>query len=87
MVKLEGPHPDRQLLMRLQSSEALVGLDHAGRGPSQGHAGILPAFDVARDAANGAHHVLGDLGRGERSMQLRCHLQRKRRSEAHLIGA
>lgn len=61
--------------MRLQSSEALVGLDHAGRGPSQGHAGILPAFDVARDAANGAHHVLGDLGRGERSMQLRCHLQ------------
>lgn len=50
-VKLEGPHPDRQLLMRLQSSEALVGLDHAGRGPSQGHAGVLPAFDVARDAA------------------------------------
>lgn len=25
VVKLEGPHPDRQLLMRLQSSEALVG--------------------------------------------------------------
>lgn len=75
VVKLEGSHPDRQLLMRLQSSEALVGLDHAGRGRSQGHAGILPAFDVARDAANGAHHVLGDLGRGERSSQLRWHLQ------------
>lgn len=51
VVKLEGPHPDRQLLMRVQSSEALVGLDHAGRGPSQGRAGIPPAFDVARDAA------------------------------------
>lgn len=75
VVKLEGPHPDRQLLMRRQSSEALVGLGHAGRGPSQGHAGILPAFDVARDAANGAHHVLGDLGRSERSTQLRWHLQ------------
>lgn len=37
VVKLEGPHPDRQLLVRRQSSEALVGLDHAGRGPSQGH--------------------------------------------------
>lgn len=61
--------------MRLQLSEALVALDHAGRGPSQGHAGIPPAFDVARDAANGAHHVLGDLGRGERSTQLRWHLQ------------
>lgn len=46
--------------MRLQSPEALVGLDHAGRDPAQGHPSIPPAFDVA-DAANGAHHVLGDV--------------------------
>jgi hypothetical protein len=62
VVSLEGRTQDRQLLMRLQSSETLVGLDHAGRDPSQGHTGIPPAFDVARDAANGAHHVLGDVG-------------------------
>ena len=37
MVSLKGRTQNRQLLMRLQSSEALVGLDHAGRDPSQGH--------------------------------------------------
>jgi hypothetical protein len=56
-------------------AEALVGLDHAGSDPSQGHAGIPPAFDVARDAANGAHHVLGDVGTGERSTKLLRQLQ------------
>src|SRR5438045_9451542 len=61
--------------MRLQSSEALVGLDHAGSDPSQGHTSIPPAFDVARDAANGAHHVLGDVGTGERSTKLLRQLQ------------
>lgn len=48
--------------MRLQSSEALVGLDHAGRDPSQGHTGIPLAFDVAGDAANCTYHVLRDVG-------------------------
>ena len=75
VVSLKGRTQNRQLLMRLQSSEALVGLDHAGRDPSQGHAGIPPAFDVAGDAANGAHHVLGDVGTGERSTQLLRQLQ------------
>ena len=75
VVSLKGRTQNRQLLMRLQSSEALVGLDHAGRDPSQGHAGIAPAFDVARDAANGAHHVLGDVGTGERSTKLLRQLQ------------
>jgi hypothetical protein len=51
VVSLKGRTQNRQLLMRLQSSEAFVGLDHAGRDPSQGHTGIPPAFDVARDAA------------------------------------
>src|SRR3982074_1471440 len=75
VVSLQGRTQNRQLLMRLQSSEALVGLDHAGRDPSQGHTGIPPAFDVARDAANGAHHVLGDVGTGERSTKLLRQLQ------------
>ena len=75
VVSLKGRTQNRQSLMRLQSSEALVGLDHAGRDPSQSHAGIPPAFDVARDAANGAHHVLGDVGTGERSTQLLRQLQ------------
>src|ERR1700682_3270408 len=75
VVSLKGRTQNRQLLMRLQSSEALVGLDHAGRDPSQGHTGIPPAFDVARDAANGAHHVLGDVGTGERSTKLLRQLQ------------
>src|SRR5436190_910898 len=43
VVSLKGRTQNRQLLMRLQSSEALVGLDHAGRDPSQGHAGIPPS--------------------------------------------
>src|ERR1700746_346185 len=72
---LKGRTQNRQLLVPLQSSEALVGLDHAGRDPSQGHTGISPAFDVARDAANGAHHVLGDVGTGERSTKLLRQLQ------------
>lgn len=72
---LKGRTQNRQLLMRLQSSEALVGRDHGGRDPSQGHTGIPPAFDVARDAANGAHHVLGDVGTGERATKLLRQLQ------------
>jgi len=75
VVSLKGCTQNRQLLMRLQSSEALVGLDHASRDPSQGHPDIPPAFDVARDAANGAHHVLRDVGTGERSTQLLRQLQ------------
>lgn len=75
LVSLEGRTQNRQLLMRLQSSEALVGLDHAGRDPSQGHTGIPPAFDVARDAANGAHHVLGDVATGGGSTKLLRQLQ------------
>src|SRR6185295_2491135 len=72
VVSLKGRTQNRQLLMRLQSSEAFVGFDHAGRDPSQGHTGIPPAFDVARDAANGAHH---DVGTGERSTKLLRQLQ------------
>src|SRR6476620_2388610 len=80
VVSLKGRTQNRQLLMRLQSSEALVRLDHAGRDPSQGHTSISPAFDVARDAANGTHHVLGDVGTGERSTKLLRQLKPGRQS-------
>lgn len=36
VVSLKGHTQRRQLLMRLQSPEALIGLDHAGRDPAQG---------------------------------------------------
>ena len=73
------PFERRVLTVALASSE-LAGVAEtwrarAGRDPSQGHAGIPPAFDVARDAANGAHHVLGDIGTGERSAKLLQQLQ------------
>ena len=75
VVSLKSRTQNRQLLVRLQSPEALVGLDHARRDPSQGHTSISLAFDVARDAANGAHHVLRDVGTGERSTKLLRQLQ------------
>ena len=48
---------------------------NAGRDPAQGHAGIAPALDVAGNAANGAHHVLGYVGIGERPTKLLGQLQ------------
>src|SRR6266436_3346556 len=75
VVSLKGRTQNPQLLMRLESSEAPVALDHAGRRPAQGHTGIPPEFAVARDAAKGAHHVLGDVGTGERSTKLLRQLQ------------
>jgi hypothetical protein len=66
VVSLKGRTQNRRFLMRLQSSETLVGLDHAGRDPSQGHTGIPPAFDVARDPANGALKWTPVLGREAR---------------------
>lgn len=44
--------------------------------PAATHRKAIPAaFDVAGDAANGAHHVLGDVGTGERSTKLLRQLQ------------
>jgi hypothetical protein len=46
VVSVKGRAQNRQLLMRPQSSEALVGLGPAGRDPSQGHTGIPPALKL-----------------------------------------
>jgi len=71
VVCLNGRTKNRQLLMRPSIFGSPCWPHHAGRNPSQDHTGTSPAFDVARDAANSAHYVLGDVGTGERRARLR----------------
>ena len=52
------------MLVCLQPAEALGGFHHASGRPTQSHPGIAPPFDVAADAANGAVHILDDVGAG-----------------------
>ena len=52
--------------MRLQSSEAFGGFLHSGGGPAQRHRGRSPSLHVAADATHRAHHILHDVGAGER---------------------
>ena len=70
VMDLQGGGEDRQLLAGLQSPEALGRFHHAGGRPTQSHPGIAPSFNVAADAANGAVHILNDVGAGERPAQL-----------------
>src|SRR3954462_9951232 len=65
VMGLQGGGESRKLLTGLQSSEALGGFDHARGGPSERHAGITPAFNVAANARDGAIHVLDNVGAGE----------------------
>ena len=60
----------RQLLVGLEATEALGGFQHRGAGPAQCHRGIAPAFHVAADPPQRAHHVLDDVGAGQRAAQL-----------------
>ena len=64
---LQGGAECGKLLAGFQSPEALGGLHHAGGGPSERHAGVAPAFDVAADPPDGAVHVLDDVGAGKRA--------------------
>src|SRR5450755_5163748 len=59
-----------ELLVGLEPAEALGGFHHTGCDPSERHTGVLPTLHIAGDAADGAHHVLGDVGAGERAAQL-----------------
>jgi hypothetical protein len=45
------------------------GLLHRRCWPAQRHRRIAPTFDIAADAPNGAHHVLYDVGGGQRAAQ------------------
>src|SRR5437763_17092103 len=67
VMGLQGGDESWKLLAGLQSPEALGGFDHARGGPSERHAVVTPAFDVAADAPDGAVHVLDDVGAGERA--------------------
>jgi hypothetical protein len=60
----------RKLLVGLEPTEALGGLQHGGTGPAQRHGSVLPAFHIAADSADGAHHVPDDVGAGQRAAQL-----------------
>ena len=69
LVSSKGGPQGRQLLAGLQPPEALGRLHHGSTGPAQRHGGIVPAFDVAADPADGAVHVLDDVGAGQRAAQ------------------
>ena len=69
LMRQQGGPQERQLLVGLEPPESLGGFHHAGGRPTQGHLGILPSFDVAADAADGAVHVLDDVGAGKRTAQ------------------
>src|SRR5579862_1336672 len=60
-----------QVFVRLQPTEALGRLQHAGSGPAQRHRSMAPSFDVATDAAHSPHHVFDAIGAGERAPQWR----------------
>src|SRR3972149_7195848 len=60
-----------QLLVRLETSEALGRFQHTGSGPTQRHGGIAPSLHVATNTAHGAHHVFDRVGTGERAPELR----------------
>ena len=58
------------MLARLEASEALDCLHHAGCRPTQRHGSVSPSFHVVADAAHGPHHVLNAVGARERATEL-----------------
>src|SRR3954451_22888951 len=50
-------------------AELTLGFEHPGGGPAQAHVAVLPALDVARDAANGLDHRLAGVRRGNRALE------------------
>jgi hypothetical protein len=64
-----GPQ-NRELLVGLQTAEALLSLQHGGSSPSQGHPCIAPTFDVAADLPQHGHQAFDRVGTTERSAQL-----------------
>ena len=54
---LESVSEDGKLTIGLEATEGFLGLQQAGGGPSEGHLGVPPAFDVAGDLAHRAERV------------------------------
>jgi hypothetical protein len=61
---------DGELLVGLQSTEALGRLHHSSSRPAQRHRGISPALHVATDPPHGPHHILDRVGAGKRTPEL-----------------
>ena len=56
--------------MSLQSSEAFGGFLHGSSGPAQGHGRRTPALHVPADTPYRGHHILDNVGTGERAPKL-----------------
>ena len=69
LVSSKGGPQGWQMFAGFQPAEAFGRLPHGSAGPAQRHGGIVPAFDVAADAADRAVHVLDDVGAGQRAAQ------------------
>ena len=68
-VSSKGGPQGWQMFAGFQPPEAFGRFPHGSAGPAQRHGGIIPAFDVAADAADRAVHVLDDVGAGQRAAQ------------------
>ena len=65
-----GPQ-GRKSLVGFQPPEALLGFVHGRSSPAQGHRRRTPALHISGDATQGPHHILDDVGAGQRAPQLR----------------
>jgi hypothetical protein len=54
-----------QLLVSLETPEALLGFEHACGCPAQGHLGIPSPLHVPADLSDNAVHRLDDVGAGQ----------------------
>src|SRR4029077_5718520 len=67
---LPGRHVALEVACEPSVSEAFGCFPHSGCGPAHRHRGRAPAFYVAADAPHRAHHILDNVGAGERAPQL-----------------
>lgn len=75
VVSLKGCTQNRQLLMHISIVGSPCWLRSCRPRPSARPYQHPARFDAARDAANGTHRILGDVGAGERSTTLLRQLQ------------
>ena len=61
LVSCQSRSQCRELLIGLKATEALGCLHHGRTGPTQRHGSILPAFDIAADAAEAPRPHARDL--------------------------
>ena len=69
LMAQQGGLQDRGLAVSLQTAEGLLGLQHRGACPAQGHPHIAPALDVAADLPEHRHQALDGIGATQRASQ------------------